>query len=281
MKRKSFVVAMMLCMFAIFMSACGGPTTNITVSTSSNVYNFYAQQVESVCDEMLSAVASANLTQEQTNRVNVITNNVDILSREEYMVLAGIECYNMISDNGKYSYVQTPYGRLIVEFSNGVYTCRYLDDNGDTLYTYALTINRNSQTGRYTIQYEKTIPNQTKNCVATVNFNSETSNLVLNISSILENGQNIQIEKEYYALSGGRSAIQIDISLNSQDFYGARYFKEMTGYSMKLASKQSFSGRISLSNLTSSSFCASDSTDICGYIINNNSLQSFGQLSEW
>lgn len=289
--KKSYLFMVLFAFAMVFMTGCGDAQLPVTQSTTSAVYQFYTDELLTVQDETLTEILQTSFSDgSDQDRINTIVNNIAVLSREECVVLASIQCFDLVSENNKEIIVDTIEGALHVNGIGNSFTCTLIDENATTLATYTLSISKNNNT--YTLNYTKMVNGQSQPCVAIVTYDRSTSYLRLDITSRSDLDQNVQITKTFYSLVNSQKALQVEISINGYN-YGARYFRTAQDCKLKLSRKTSMGQNITIDELTIDNFCRTGN-DTCGYVISGepfdgadvsdtpqNTYSYFGNLSEW
>ncbi len=285
--KKSHLFVFILSMLCMFLVGCGETPLSVTTSTTSTVYDFYTNELLASQEKILTEISQTNFTDEgHESRVGVF-DNMDLLSCEESMVLAGVQCFNLVSQN-KEIYVDYNGSVINVSGVGNSFVCTVVDENGQTLNEYTLTISRNNNT--YIINYNKTTGGQSHACVANVEFDQSTSYLSMDVSSVTEDGSSARIRKVFYSLANEQEALQVELSINSY-CYEARYFEEAQKCKLKLSRRERIGDSVTLPQLSLDVFCEANG-DICGYSIEGVPLDEttagvinqslvIGTLSEW
>ena len=296
--KKSYLFVFALLFVAMFMVGCGETNVSAIISTTSGAYQFYSDSLLPAQNELLVEISQTGFSDDSDRaRANTIVNNIGVLSREESVVLASIECFNLVSESTKQIVVDCSEGVLNVRgVSGNTFECTLVGEDGVTLGVYQLRVSRNNNS--YSVEYNNTAREQSQ-FVAIVNFNQQTSFLSLDITSTDTEGQTTKVTKSFYSLANSQKALQVEISINSY-CYGARYFSTADDCNLKLSKKQNTGESISTEELTLENFC-NRGNDVCGYIISGkpldevsydgqgnevastvrNSYTYFGVLSEW
>ena len=291
--KKSYIVAFVLAFVSLFMVGCNDEELPITTSTQSSIYQFYTDEFISTQNEVLTEISQTWFSNtEDRDKTNIISNNINILALEESVVLAGVQCYDVVSETTKKVVANYNDGFLYVTGIGNSFVCDVVGADGEVIQTFDLSVSKNNNI--YTLHYNKMVNDQSKPCVAVVTFDRTISNLKLDISSVSEYEQNVQIIKNFYSLVNNQNALQVEMSLSDNGYYyGARYFNNAEACTLKLSRKSSINEGISIDDLTLDDFCKTNK-DMCGYIINGkpmdevsssesvqNSFVPFGDLNNW
>ncbi len=288
MKFKKSLMILVMMMFCFVLTACDFTNSSKIVSTDENIYNYYCDVLLETQNNIQSDINKISLNNDNKNKIDTAINLINITSREELAIISGIECYNLVS-SPKEIYLDVDNGIIFVKQQGRNYVCTIQYD--DVSYVYELSIAKDSTTGEYTINYEKTINQKNNLCSAKVIYDLEQSRLSIKVQTHNDiSGEKFESYKDCYSLINNNKALRINIlqgDTNNRSIYVIDTYKQIINFKTKVASCNNLSGDILVSDLNDNTFISSLASDNCGFILEYNAdtqnptINSFGDLTKW
>lgn len=287
MKKKSFFVSLMLLVCAFVLFGCTPTTKSNVVQTNLGIYDLYYDHMiifqNGIKNDISPATYNSNTDK---TRVNYVVDKLNLLEQDELAIIASVECYNMLSLPKEIN-LNIDNGLINVKQQNRNFICTIT--RGDEVDVYDFSISKNTNTNKYTINYQKTINEQTYDCKGYVVFDKTTSYISSEITSYTDDGEKVEIKKEFYCLINDYGALRINIAIgaaSNRPIYGVDLYKEIASFKTKISSKNAFDSKISVNNLTKDNFISTSSSDNVAYIISYNegqprSVEMVGETNKW
>lgn len=281
--------AMLLVAFCCFTFAgCfGGGDPVLYVETTDTIYSFYEEKLLEQQAVMFKEVDNIGMKEEEYLKLSIPRNVLETNAREELAIMASIECYNLES-TPKELYIDYQEDDIIhVKLVNRVYVCRVHTDEG--IFTYNFKIAK--ENGAFKINYKKDVNDVSKNCIAEVIFNTQTSNLYIRLDTYNDNGEMLTTYKDFYFLNNSHTALRINTAKtvnNAKSTYSFNMFKEVVAFNIKIAATTEVTDKLTESELSIDKFKQTNATEKCGYIYSYDSKSHktaiytpFGNLDTW
>lgn len=284
MKRKFFVMALLLAICFVF-AACDafadGAGGMNTTSTTYGIYDLYSLSMIPCQTKVNESLSGATLDDSDRANINLVVGNMELLKDDERAIMASIECCNYISSVKEVTLLREGSDRIFVKQQNGKFHCK-MEYDGVISKEYSFDVSKTGKT--YSITYLK----DARECKAVVVFNNTTSNIQMTLNAY-DGDTKVELRKQFYELKNNNYALRINWAkgaASNRAIYGIDYFREVLNFNAKVSSLKNFDATIALSELTYDNFVTVKTNDDSCYTLKAKNtaevtVGKFGNFYSW